>query len=195
MLPGWGFQLPSITIAPPHLRRTVPHDRSDHFRTAVATDHMQNTLRSTKDPFPGFGTIDPVAGFIAMDHLAMTDSILDLLHLAHGPFPGPFHDLIDPTLTDLYLMQVEHGLLCAYIAHVLFLTVVHHHRFQPAPKPAAHFQSSGRFFNLRRIAFRTGRGILANFYHLRRCLGQLSDLVHINQATCFAAQVGVTLAT
>ena len=39
---------------------------------------------------------------------------------------------------------------------------------------------------------RTGHGVLSYFNHLRRRLGQLGDLVHLDQATRFAPQIGVT---
>ena len=155
------------------------HDIPDHFRTSITTDHMQNTRQSAKNPFPRIGSVDPIGGFITMNHLALANAVLDLVDLAHRPLSSPFHDLIDPTLADLNLMQVEQCLLSAGIAHVLLLAVIHHRRFQPASECTVHLQPSRWFFNLRRTTLRTGHAILPYFNHLGRCLRQLGDLVHI----------------
>src|SRR4030042_2395831 len=164
-LPGRGFQLASITIAHPHFRFSFTHDVSDHFRTSVTSDNMQNTRHTTKHPLPRISAIDPAASFITMDHFALTYASLDLLNLAHGPLSSPFHDLIDPALADLHLMQVQQCLLSAGIAHMLLLPVVHHRRFQPTSKCPLHLQPSRWFFNLRCTALRTGHGVLPHFDH------------------------------
>ncbi len=194
-LPGRGFQLSPITVAHPYFRRKIVHDTPDHFCTAIATDHMQHTRQGTKNPFPCIGSIDPVGGFITMNHLALPNKVLDLGDLTERPLSSPFHDLIDPTLADLNLMQVEQCFLSANITHMLLLAVIYYCRFQPTSKPAVHLQSSGWFFNVRRIAFRAGHSILAHFNHLCRCMRQFGDLVHVHQAASLFAQVGMALTT
>jgi hypothetical protein len=121
------LQLSPITIANPHFRWHVPHDISDHFRAAVTADHVVNTVDSAKHPFPGIRSIDPVGCFVAVDHLTLTNAILDLVKHTQRPFPSPLHDLVDPTLADLHLMQVEQCLLRAGIAYMLFLPVVQYY--------------------------------------------------------------------
>ncbi len=143
------FNCPRITIAHPHFGLSFTHDISDHFYAAVSSDDMQDTRQSTENPFPGISAIDPVTGLITMHHRALADVILDLLYLTRCPLTSSFHDLIDPTLADLHLMQVKQCFLSASIAHMLFLSVVHHRRFQATAKCPVHLQPGGWFFNVR----------------------------------------------
>jgi hypothetical protein len=107
MLPGMGFQLTPIAIAHPHFWFEFAHDISDHFRTTVTNDDMQDTRQGAENPFPRIPTVYPVTSFVTMNHLAFANVVLDLLDPAHSPLSSPFHDLIDPTLADLYLVQVS----------------------------------------------------------------------------------------
>ena len=109
---------------------------------------MQNTRHSAENPFPRICTVYPVTSFITMNHLALANVVLDLLDLAHSPLSSPFHDLIDPALADLYLVQVAQCFLGSHIAQMLFLSVVHHRRFQSTSECTGHLQTSGWFFDL-----------------------------------------------
>jgi hypothetical protein len=129
-LPGRCLQLSPITVTHLYFYWHVHHDISDHFSTVITSAHMINTIDSTKNPFPAIRSIDPVGCFVTEYHLALTNAFLDLFKPAQCPFSSSFHDLVDPALADLHMMQVEQCILCAGIAQMLFLSGVHHRCFK-----------------------------------------------------------------
>ena len=72
-----------------------------------------------------------------MDYRTLLNRFLKGNSFLERLLSGPRHDFINPALANLHTTQIEQGFLSALIAHVLFLPVEHHYRFQPGATPDA----------------------------------------------------------
>src|SRR6266508_2484641 len=158
---GRRLHLGTITITDPDFSLVLIHHLLNHIHAAVEAHNMQNSRERAEHPLPPILAIHAATRFIGMDHCALPNSLLDRLGCANCLLPGALHDLIDPALTDGDPMQIAQGCYGPNIAHMLFLPIVDHGRFQPRSKAALHFQSNPRSCHLVSTTTRTLSRILA----------------------------------
>ena len=194
-LSGGSLQLGGQAITHPHFSLMGAHHILNDIRTAIETDPMQDARQGAEHPLPQVLSIHPAAGLITMDDGALAHAFQDRRLCLEGLVSSPLHDLVDPTLADFHSMQVEQSRLSALIAHVLFLAIVHHRRFQPGSKDPLHLQACWRLAHLKPATFGTAHLILPHFDHFRFGFRQFGDLVHIYQPPAFGPQIGLTMRT
>jgi len=102
-----------------------------------------------------------------------------------------FHDFINPVLANLFPKQIKHSFLRSLLAHMLFLSAVHHGCFQPRFKPASHFQPARGLRQLFPPATRAASFILAHFDHLR--FRQFLNLIDFDQLPLLPFQPCLTV--
>ena len=192
---GGSFQLSQVAVAHPHFCLRLTHHLSDHIRTAIEAEHMQDSWGCTESPFPPVAAFHPAAGLITVDHPAFSNNRFNLGRLSSGSLAAALHNVVDPTLADLHPVQVPQRFLGARVAQMLFLPVVHHTRFQPSSKAALHFQPSRRLLNLLLLAAWAHHFVLAHFDHLGLGLRQFRDLIDFHQPFRFPFQFCLAVLT
>ena len=129
-----------------------------------------------------------------MDHGTLLNGHLQGCGFLDGLLPSSFHDLVDPTLTDLHPEQIQQGFLGAFIAHVLLWAVIPHRGFQSGSEGSLHLQPTRRRLYLGLLAIRTNYFVLPYFNHL--CFGfrQFRDLIDLDQPARLSAQICMAVA-
>src|SRR5450759_623084 len=187
------FNLSRVAVADPDFGGGIGHDILDHIHAAVGANDMQNCCCRAKHPLPPVLSVHPAAGFVAMNDLTLLDLALDGFDLLPGLLTSTVHDLVATARNNLDAMQITQSRFRTDVAHVLFLTEIHHRRFQPGPKRPLHFQSFRSWFNLGLPTLWTVHLKLPYFDHFRFRIRQFCDLVHIDQLTHYPMQIGVAI--
>src|SRR5512133_3909780 len=195
MFLGRCFHLCAVAITDPNFGFMFTHKVIDHIGAAIKADDVQNCANRTKDPLPKSVAIDPAAGFIRMDHSTCLNSLLDGFDRFKCLRASPLHDLVNATFADFHSMQISHGSSGANIAHVLFLAIVHHRRFQTCAKSTLHIQIGRRLCYLTFTTAGTLSSILPHFNHFSLRYWQFGHLVDIHKHHLCLAHFGLATLT